>query len=110
MAVQNRASITALIRSLGPFEQPRLTCLQHLDVCPTAYWDGIWQQRLFPCPASNRAIRCLKKKKSDGSVRVPFFENGVQLNTVYHSDTDWGQEEKCAFSGSFDVLICLNDL
>lgn len=49
-------SITAVIRLLGPREQPGLSCRQHLDVNPTAYWDSIWQQRLFPCPASNRAM------------------------------------------------------
>lgn len=42
-------------RLLSPHEQPSLSCRQHLDVYPTAHWDSIWQQRLFPCPASSRA-------------------------------------------------------
>lgn len=43
----------------APLQQPSLSCLQHLDVCPTPYWDSIWQRGLFPCPASNTAIRLL---------------------------------------------------
>lgn len=48
-----------------PCEQPGLSCGQHLDLHPNAYWDGIWPQCLFPCPASCR--------KSDSTIRV-FFQ------------------------------------